>query len=86
MVIIVKVMVNYEENFDNDDTKNGDEEDNADMRLLILVTLLYKADRLWSNHSRRWRRQKKKIYCAVFVSNGFYTFFQYSNVFTPLFG
>ena len=29
MVIIVKVMVNYEENFDNDDTKNGDEEDDA---------------------------------------------------------
>ena len=61
MVIIVKVMVKYEENFDNDNTKNGDEEDDADMRFLILVRLLYKADRLWSNHFRRWRSQKKQM-------------------------
>ena len=33
---MMKVMVNYEENFDNNDNKNGDEEDDADMRLLIL--------------------------------------------------
>ena len=59
IITMMKVMVNYKENFDNDDTKNGNEEDDADMRLLILVRLLYKADRLWSNHSRRWRSQKR---------------------------